>query len=58
MPIDFVFAGGMMRVNFELPHGLIHVYVYPASAAFALWPSFVDSGDRGIKYPGPALARP
>jgi hypothetical protein len=46
-PIDFVFAGGMMRVNFELPHGLIHVHVYPASAASALWPTFVDPGYRG-----------
>ncbi len=31
----------MMRMKFELPHGLIHVHVYPACHAFAVWPAFV-----------------
>ena len=57
-PIDNVFGGGMMRMKFELPHGFIHVHVYPACHAFAVWPAFVDSGDCGVKYTRAALARP
>ncbi|WP_268988024.1 hypothetical protein, partial [Cronobacter malonaticus] len=54
--IDFGVAGGMMRTNSYLPHGFIHVYLYPASAAFALWPASVDPGDSGVKYAGTAVA--
>ena len=57
-PIDNVFGGGMMRMKFELPHGFNSCPRIPGLSCFAVWPAFVDSGDRGVKYTRAALARP
>ncbi len=39
----------MMRMKFELPHGFNSCPRIPGCHAFAVWPAFVDSGDRGVK---------
>ena len=53
--IDNHFSSGMMRTNYSLPRGFLHVHLYPASDAFALWSDAFDPGDSGFKYAGSTL---
>ncbi len=40
-------------MKFELPHGFNSCPRIPGLSSFAVWPAFVDSGDRSVKYTRP-----